>query len=30
VKAVLDQFPDAKIADIRPLISPSRDETGTG
>jgi len=30
VKAVLDEFPDAKIADIRPLISPSRDETGTG
>ncbi|CAN1722620.1 DNA polymerase III subunit gamma/tau [Hyphomicrobium sp. 1Nfss2.1] len=30
VKAVLDQFPDAKIADIRPLISAPRDETGTG
>ena len=27
---LLDEFPDAKIADIRPLISPSRDETGTG
>ena len=30
VKAVLDQFPDAKIAEIRPLIGPGRDETGTG
>ncbi len=30
VKAVLDQFPDAKIADVRPLISAPRDETGTG
>jgi DNA polymerase-3 subunit gamma/tau len=30
VKAVLDQFPGAKIAEIRPLISPGRDETGTG
>jgi DNA polymerase-3 subunit gamma/tau len=30
VKAVLDQFPDAKIADIRPLAGPRRDETGTG
>jgi len=30
VKAVLDQFPDAKIAEIRPLIDPGRDETGTG
>jgi DNA polymerase III subunit gamma/tau len=30
VKAILDQFPDAKIADIRPLISAPRDETGTG
>jgi DNA polymerase-3 subunit gamma/tau len=30
VKAVLDEFPDAKISDIRPLLSPSRDETGTG
>ncbi|KAB2941769.1 MAG: DNA polymerase III subunit gamma/tau [Hyphomicrobium sp.] len=30
VKAVLDQFPDAKIAEIRPLLGPGRDETGTG
>jgi len=30
VKAVLDEFPDAKIADIRPLVRPSDDETGTG
>ena len=30
VKAVLDQFPDAKIADIRELSAPPRDETGTG
>jgi len=30
VKAVLDEFPDAKIADIRPLVRPSEDETGTG
>ncbi|MFN3625563.1 MAG: DNA polymerase III subunit gamma/tau [Hyphomicrobium sp.] len=30
VKAILDQFPDAKIADIRPLIGAPRDETGTG
>jgi DNA polymerase-3 subunit gamma/tau len=30
VKAVLDQFPDAKIAEIRELIAPPRDETGTG
>ncbi|HEY8245717.1 MAG TPA: DNA polymerase III subunit gamma/tau [Hyphomicrobium sp.] len=30
VKAVLDQFPDAKVAEIRELISPPRDETGTG
>ena len=30
VKAVLDQFPDAKIAEIRDLIAPPRDETGTG
>ncbi|MCZ7596461.1 MAG: hypothetical protein M5U16_17495 [Hyphomicrobium sp.] len=30
VKAVLNQFPDAKIADIRPLLGPGRDETGTG
>jgi DNA polymerase III subunit gamma/tau len=30
VKAVLDQFPDAKIAEIRELSAPPRDETGTG
>jgi DNA polymerase-3 subunit gamma/tau len=30
VKAVLDQFPDAKIAEVRPLIGPAKDETGTG
>ena len=30
VRAVLDQFPDAKIAEIRELIAPPRDETGTG
>ena len=30
VKAVLEQFPDAKIADIRPLLGAQRDETGTG
>ena len=30
VKAVLDQFPDAKIAEIRELSLPPRDETGTG
>jgi DNA polymerase-3 subunit gamma/tau len=30
VKAVLEQFPDAKIAEIRELIGPPRDETGTG
>jgi DNA polymerase-3 subunit gamma/tau len=30
VKAVLDEFPDAKIADVRPLVRPSEDETGTG
>lgn len=30
VKAVLDEFPDAKIADVRPLIAPAKDETGTG
>ena len=30
VKAVLEQFPDAKIAEIRELIAPPRDETGTG
>ena len=30
VKAVLDGFPDAKIAEVRPLIGPAKDETGTG
>ena len=30
VKAILDQFPDAKIADIRPLLGARRGETGTG
>ncbi|MBC7833160.1 MAG: DNA polymerase III subunit gamma/tau, partial [Hyphomicrobium sp.] len=30
VKAVLDLFPDAKIAEIRELSLPPRDETGTG
>ncbi|MGI9402902.1 MAG: DNA polymerase III subunit gamma/tau [Hyphomicrobium sp.] len=30
VKAVLDEFPDAEIADVRPLVRPSEDETGTG
>ena len=30
VKAVLDQFPDAKIAEVRELSLPPRDETGTG
>jgi len=30
VKAVLVEFPDAKIADVRPLVRPSEDETGTG
>jgi DNA polymerase III subunit gamma/tau len=30
VKAVLDQFPDAKIAEVRDLSLPPRDETGTG
>lgn len=30
VKAVLDEFPDAKIADVRPLVRPREDETGTG
>jgi DNA polymerase-3 subunit gamma/tau len=30
VKAVLEQFPDAKIAEIRGLIGVPRDETGTG
>jgi len=30
VKAVLDEFPDAKIAEVRPLLGPATDETGTG
>jgi len=30
VKALLEQFPDAKIADIRPLAVPDRGKTGTG
>jgi len=30
VKAVFDLFPDAKIAEIRELSAPPRDETGTG
>jgi DNA polymerase-3 subunit gamma/tau len=30
MKAVFDQFPDAKIAEIRPLLRQRRDETGTG
>ena len=30
VKAVLDEFPDARIAEVRPLLAPSKDETGTG
>ena len=30
VKAVLDLFPDAKIAEVRELSVPPRDETGTG
>jgi DNA polymerase-3 subunit gamma/tau len=30
VKAILEQFPDAKIADVRPLLGVRRDETGTG
>jgi DNA polymerase-3 subunit gamma/tau len=30
VRAVLEQFPDAKIADVRPLLDAIRDETGTG
>jgi len=30
VKAVLEQFPDAKITGIKPLIGSRRDETGTG
>ena len=30
VKAVLDEFPDARIAEVRPLLGPATDETGTG
>jgi DNA polymerase-3 subunit gamma/tau len=30
VRAVLAQFPDVKIAEIRPLLGLPRDETGTG
>ena len=30
VKAVLDEFPDAKIAEVRPLLGPAMDEAGTG
>ena len=30
VKAVLDEFPDARIAEVRPLLGPAKDETGTG
>jgi DNA polymerase III subunit gamma/tau len=30
VKAVLDEFPDAKIAEVRPLQGSATDETGTG
>jgi DNA polymerase III subunit gamma/tau len=30
LKAVLDEFPDAKIAEIRTLVGPSKGETGTG
>ena len=30
LKAVLDEFPDAKIAAVRPLLAPDKDETGTG
>jgi len=30
VKAVLDAFPDATIAEVRPLLGPGEDETGTG
>ncbi|HEY7670219.1 MAG TPA: DNA polymerase III subunit gamma/tau [Hyphomicrobium sp.] len=29
LKAVLDEFPDAKIAAVRPLLAPGVDETGT-
>jgi DNA polymerase-3 subunit gamma/tau len=30
VAAVLEQFPDARIAEVRPLPRPDRDDTGTG
>jgi DNA polymerase-3 subunit gamma/tau len=30
VKAVLEEFPDAKIAEVRTLLGPAKDETGTG
>jgi DNA polymerase-3 subunit gamma/tau len=30
LKAVLDEFPDAKIAEVRLLLGPAKDETGTG
>jgi DNA polymerase-3 subunit gamma/tau len=30
LKAVLAEFPDAKIAAVRPLLGPGKDETGTG
>jgi DNA polymerase-3 subunit gamma/tau len=30
LKAVLDEFPDARIAAVRPLLAPGTDETGTG
>lgn len=30
VKAVFDEFPDAKIAEVRPLLRSGTDETGTG
>jgi DNA polymerase-3 subunit gamma/tau len=30
VKAVLEEFPDARIAAVRPLLAPGKDETGTG
>ena len=30
VKAVLNEFPDARIAEVRPLLGPAKDETGTG
>jgi DNA polymerase-3 subunit gamma/tau len=30
VKAILDEFPDAKIAEVRTLLGPAKDDTGTG